>query len=378
MINPTSFSLNLSSIIPGALSYHDARYQKRLKGIPAPGYGHGCHVALLSVATYGLRSGRSKNQILADIKAAIPAGKRRVDDHEIMAAIERASQDTVPAGCNPSMRPSVEIDRRRTMSKTEAAEIKKRVLSYSSGPVKLDCAEFRDAHGFRIEQQPITPLYPEAFTMNQLFSELYYPDDLLYVGPERMQDSGKDNIRPVAEWIETFDNQQKVILERIGNDGRNSSAPDAFIMDLGLKYSHFIPNPVTGCEGNKTTGGLSLRCDGSIRTFKYAILDFDIIKKLEDQGNVLHCLCSAMNIRICALTHTGGRGAHGLVRIDGVETLRDWNKIVRDGLFPTFEALGADPACFNPSRGTRLPGVFRLETGTWQKLLLVNRRGVAI
>ena len=217
--------------------------------------------------------------------------------------------------------------------------------------------------------------------MLQLISELYAQDDPLYIGTEHMQDSGKDNIRTAAEWIAFFDGQQKAILERIGNNGWNSPTPSAFLMDLGLRYSHIVPNSVTGCLGKKKDGGLSLRCDGSIRTFNYAILDFDDIKKLEDQGEVLHCLCEAMGIRICALIKTGGRdgcGLHAWVKVAGVETLGDWNKIVRDGLFPTFEALGADPACFNPSRGSRLPGVYRCEKGAWQKLLFVNREGVRI
>ena len=361
MLNSNLSFSTLIDAVPGALALHEARYQERLKGIQAPGCGHGCHASLLGVATLGIKAGRSHDAILADIRAAIPAGNRRVADREIIDAIKRASLDTVPAGSDPAARPVVEIDRRVKLSEVEAAKERERVLSYSNGPVNLDSAEFRRAHGFQLEPQPITPIHPEAFTMLQLIGELYAPND-----------------RTAAEWIAFFDGQQKAILERIGNDGWNSPTPSAFLLDMGMRYSHIVPNPVTGCLGKKKDGGLSLRCDGSIRTFKFAVIDFDDIKKLEDQGEVIHCLCEATGIRICALIHTGGRGCHAWVKVDGVETLDSWNKIVRDGLFPTFEALEADPNCANPSRGSRLPGVYRCEAGRWQKLLFVSREGVRV
>lgn len=376
--NSASFE-NMIDLTSRARAHHEAKYQKSLRRFPKPGCGQNCHTYLLGVATLGIRAAHSAEEILADIKAAIPAGKRKVGDREIMDAIKRASLDTVPAGNNPSMRPSVEIDRRVRLNKAEAAEVKKRVLSYSNGPVYLDSDEFRTTHDFQIEPQPIMAIHPGAFTMLQLLSELYNPGDPLWIGSEKSV--GPDNIRTAAEWITFFGDQQKAILERIGNDGWSSPTPSAFLMDLGLRYSHLVPNPVTGCEGKRKDGGLSLRCDDSIRSFKYAVIDFDNIKKLEEQGEVLHCLCEAMNIRICALIQTGGRngcGLHAWARIDGVEALKDWNKIVRDGLFPTFEALGADPACANSSRGSRVPGLPRCETGAWQKLLFANREGAAI
>lgn len=379
MLNPNLSFSTLINAVPGALALHEAKYQKRLKSIPAPGCGQNCHSSLLGIATLGLRSGRSESEILADIKAAIPAGNRRVDDHEIRTAIKRASLDTAPAGSDSAERPSVVIERRKTLSKTEAEETRKRVLSYSNGPVNLDSDEFRKAHDFQIDPQPTMALHPEAFTMIQLISELYDSNAPLWIGAE--DSVGPENIRSAEEWMCFFEEQQRMFLKRLGNDGWNSPMPSAFLMDLGLRFSHLIPNPVSGCEGRKKDGGLSLRCDGSIRTFDYAILDFDDIKKLEDQGEVLHCLCEAMDIRICALIKTGGRngcGLHALVKIDGVDSLASWNKIVRDGLFPTFEALGADPACYNPSRGVRLSGLFRPETGAWQELLFASREGVKI
>ena len=149
------------------------------------------------------------------------------------------------------------------------------------------------------------------------------------------------------------------------------------LTDLGLRFSHIVPNTVTGCFGKTKSDGLSLRCDNSVCGFNFAIIDFDDFG-LDKQAEILHCLCEALDLRICAVVYTGGKGYHALVKIEDVRTLDEWKKRVRDGLFPTFEALGVDPACANPSRGVRLPGVYRGETSAWQKLVFVNREGVKI
>lgn len=381
MIDLTSFMNSafehLSDLSLGFLTLHEDRFQAALARIPAPGVGKNCHSSLLGVATLGIRAGHGPDELVEAIKAVIPSGKRVVSDKEIRDAVNRALVDTVPAGSTSSDRPPVEISRRVRLSEAEAAKVRAQILTYSTGPVNPDSEDFRCAHGLQLEPQSAAPLYPEAFTMIQLIRELFDPGDLLYIGPERMG-SGLDNIRTAAEWLGFFEEQQHAILERVGNTDWNSSTPSAFLLNLGMRHSHIVPNPVTGYFG-KTKGGTdSLRCDSSIRDFRYAVVDFDGYDTIEEQGEVLHCLCESMDIRICALVHTGGRGCHAWVKIDGVDSLDTWNKMVRDSLFPTFEALDADPACANPSRGSRLPGVYRWETSAWQKLIFVSREGVKI
>ena len=382
MFDSTSFMNSaafewLDARSPRPHARYEVKFQAARKRIPAPGYGRGCHRSLLGVATLGILAGHTDDEIFVSIRVAIPEGKRVVGDKDIWDAIRRAHVDTVPAGSTPSNRPPVEISRRVRLSEAEAAKVKAQVLTYSNGPVALDSEEFRHAHGFQHERQAMASLYPEAFTMLQLIQELFDPGDLLYIGPENMG-SGLDNIRTATEWLIFFEEQQKAILERVGNTDWNSSTPSAFLLNLGMRYSHIVPNPVTGCFGKTKDERDSLRCDDSVRDFRYAVIDFDDYDTIEEQGEVLHCLCESMDIRICALIHTGGRGCHAWVKIDGVDSLDSWNKKVRDGLFPTFEALGADPNCANPSRGSRLPGVYRWETCAWQKLVFANREGVRL
>ena len=382
MFDSTSFMNSaafewLDARSPRPHARYEVKFQAARKRIPAPGYGRGCHRSLLGVATLGILAGHTDDEIFVSIRVAIPEGKRMVGDKDIWDAIRRAHVDTVPAGSVPSDRSPVEISRRVRLSEAEAAKVKAQVLAYSTGPINLDSEEFRHAHGFHLERQAMGQLYPEAFTMLQLIQELFDPGDLLYIGPENMG-SGLDNIRSAAEWLSFFDAQQKAILERVGNTDWNSPTPSAFLLNVGMRFSHIVPNPVTGRFGKTKDKKDSLRCDDSIRDFRYAVIDFDDYETIEEQGEVLHCLCESMDIRICALIHTGGRGCHAWVKIDGVDSLNAWNKKVRDSLFPTFEALSADPNCANPSRGSRLPGVYRWEPGSWQKLLFASREGVRI
>ena len=379
MQNSTTFEWQVNQA-PRSRAYYEFKFQAALKKIPAPGYGLGCYKSLLGVASLGILAWRTDDEIFVAIRVAIPEGRREVSDKDIFDAIKRARVDTFPAGGNPSVRPSVEIVRRKKLSKTEAAKVRKQVLSFSTGPVNLESEAFKHTHGFRLEQQAMGQLYPEAFTMIQLIRELYDPGDLLYIGPERMG-FGLDNIRTAAEWLSFFEEQQRAILERVGNTDGNSSTLSAFLLNLGMRYSHIVPNPVTGRFGKTKDKKDSLRCDDSIRDFRYAVIDFDGHDPLEEQGRVLHCLCEAMDIRICALIQTGGRdgcGLHAWVRIDGVDSLETWNSMVRDDLFVTFEALGADPACANPSRGSRNPGLPRWGTSLWQKLLFASKEVVKI
>ena len=251
-----------------SLAHNEVKFQARLKKIPPAGVVKNCHSSLLGVATLGIRAGHEPDELVELIKAAIPPGKRVVSDKEIRDAINRALVDTVPADSNPSVHATTRVPRRAKLSETEAARIRKLVLSYSTCPVNLDSEDFRRAHGFQLEPQPMAPLYPDAFTMLQLIRELFEDGDLLYIGPVAMELGGVENIRTAAEWLDLFHEQQQVILKRIGADGWNSFTPSGFLLNLGMRYSHIVLNPVFGYPGKKKDGGLDA-CS-SRRTFRGA------------------------------------------------------------------------------------------------------------
>ena len=61
--------------------------------------------------------------------------------------------------------------------------------------------------------------------------------------------------------------------------------------------------------------------------------------------------------------------------IIAVTPAEEWKTRVQKGLFPMLRALGADPACSNPGRLSRLPGMFRADSGKFQQLLFLAPEG---
>ena len=85
----------LSSLIKGAIAHEKSSiydFIKKLKDIPAPGLGLGCHPALLSAANIGVRTTLDDRAIESLIRAAIP-GTRELGPEEIPDAIRKARAD---------------------------------------------------------------------------------------------------------------------------------------------------------------------------------------------------------------------------------------------------------------------------------------------
>jgi hypothetical protein len=66
-----------------------SKYQEALRRIPQA--GSGCNPALLSAARHGRNTGRSPDEVFAEIKRSIPGGgTREVKDSEIWRAVNKA------------------------------------------------------------------------------------------------------------------------------------------------------------------------------------------------------------------------------------------------------------------------------------------------
>jgi hypothetical protein len=77
---------------------------------------------------------------------------------------------------------------------------------------------------------------------------------------------------------------------------------------------------------------------------------------------------------VVALLDSGGKSIHGWIRIDA-ENAGQWEERVEVKLFDILTAVGADKACKNESRLSRMPGHFRSEKGRWQRLIYLNPVG---
>ena len=349
----------------------EERYREKLTTIPAP--GEGCHPALLGVANYAVMAGRTDDEALAEIRAAIPPGQREVPDGEILDALFKAREDTeFVSGCAPR-RPIPQ--RRRTVAEiraevvkdeTIAEELRRAVIEAGGGELDPFGDEVRESSPVRIE--PYSDAYPHAGDMLPLLRHLYRPDDILFIG--RQYDATPDNIKTAAEWIAHFENA----LARIAEQPPECQKSE--FERLGEMFPLIMPNPLTGCEGKTKDGKPSFRADSCVGEYRYIVAEFDK-GSFDEQGAILRGLGKA-GVKIAAVIYSGGKSCHAWICCEDVTTAEEWKWWVKDGFFPVLGVLGADTSCSNPSRLSRLPGVFRAEKERWQRLLFLAPEGGAL
>jgi len=304
------------------------RYEDALKQIPQP--GSGCHTSLLGVANLGVMAGLSEAELLGDIRANIPTGGRRVPEREILDAIRKA-QSECEQGAPHHLR------RHQTPHKAakpfDGAAYRHTLINRSLGVSEADLWELSPC---RITWKP-GPM--DAVRTLQF---LYAPDELLFIG-----DTYDTEVKTVADWLAEI--------------------------KAGKTWPHIIPNPVDGNEHQTKDGKLSRRCDAAVSQYRFALVEFDDVAR-GDQLRFWHSVIIEGLLPVAALIDSGKKSIHAWLRVD-LATADQWDAEVRRGLYDSetgrMALMGADRACSNPSRLSRLSGHHR-EGGSIQRLLYLN------
>jgi hypothetical protein len=311
----------------GRLLTHDStmrtktvdRYYDSLRNIPPSG-GGGCHRALLGIANLGHRSGLDRDQVTRDITAHVH-GTRKVSRKEIEEAVSKAFCWPVTHVRNANVRPVVNGEKLFKAIVERGAPFAEEDL-WESSPVKIDWPPERDA--------------------TEVLQRLYRPEERLFIGARH--DAGVRQVLLVSEWITHF--------------------------ERGIPIAeHIIPNPLTGERGQTKTGKPSYRADSCVERFRFAVIEFDAMPR-EQQIQ----FWAGVPLPVVALVDSGGKSVHAWVKIDAANT-NAWTRRVEDKLFTLLTAVGADAACKNEARLSRMPGHFRAEKKRWQRLLYLNPAG---
>jgi hypothetical protein len=307
------------------------RYQERLKTIPSPGYGAGCHGDILGVANRGVKAGLSAQRICDDIRANIPHGRRTVSDREIMDAINKAFGDH-DAGVQPLIKPKPVVN--------NGNAIRLKLVDRGKGTTEAD---FSESSPIRLDWSP------EEDPIGML-QTLYNPDDLIYIGERLTPGLLGKNIRPCKEWVDHFSKG-------------------------GKAGPYIVPNPLNGQPvPTKSGAGVTFRGDRNVSVFRFCVVEFDNIS-IDDQS----AFWASVDLPICVLIDSGGKSIHGWIdvrRLADVSTLEAWDRHIKNRLYvQALIPLGVDSACSNPSRLSRLPGHFRADTGRQQRLLYLSPEG---
>jgi hypothetical protein len=301
-------------------------FQDLLHAFPSPDGGVHTHImacankaayedvsqdeAVRLISQHMTRPPRPANEVVSSVdKAYAERGKGYAYTPKVMTAAERSA--------NAEALQQLKARRFREMAKDRCtvADL------IESSPVDVACAE-----GF------------EAFQAGMLLLYMYDRKEVVWCGEQFETYQG---VKTVDEWTDIFlDNQ----------------APPPF----------FVPNPLTGNEEMSKSGKPSFRCDAAVTDYRYALFEVDLPGiTLDDQA--AFWMRYKEEIPVASITYSGGKSLHALIRVD-CRSVEEWDMKVRNGAFRKWEAIGADPACKNPCRLSRLPGHFREGKGL-QKLL---------
>jgi hypothetical protein len=93
----------------------------------------------MSTANYGTFAGLSGDQMFADLRSAIPEGKRRISDREITDAIRKAVQDHHGGTFTPRPKPAPVVkDGKVALQRIiEQGKISNEVDLWEASPIRL-------------------------------------------------------------------------------------------------------------------------------------------------------------------------------------------------------------------------------------------------
>lgn len=296
-----------------------------LRKIPAPGVGSNYHTAIYGVACRGHEEGLSDAAIVAAIREHTLPGGRVVTDREIEDTVRNAKagkKRIATPYSGPRIRPDFQAECLREGAGATMEDIAAR------SPVKLD---WDDEEGWRA------------------LEFLYAADELLFIGDDRTAGSMGESIRACGDWCAEF-------------------------RDDAVYHPKIIPNPLTGCAASRKSGGETLRGDGNVETFRFAIAESDSLALEAQCAFWMGC----PSLPVAALIFSGSKSIHAWLRVDCADAAA-WEREIAGQLFPGFLVpLGMDASCRNPARLSRMPGFFRMDKDEIQTLIYLAPEGKAV
>ena len=309
------------------------KYREALGACPRAGCG--AHRWALATANLAARAGIGKMEAIAEITRGMtrplnPSG-------EVVHAVEKAYAEIEPIGLRRADNGVFSTNKlplaAQKAKPKPCPQAARRYVEMGDGATEADW--------FGVS--PIVPDWePGVQDALALLAALYHPDDYLFCGGPYDVD-----VLPAGQWAELFRNRGEV-------------------------PPHVIPNPMDGNEHATKSGGMSRRCDAAVRSFRFAVAEFDEIPPADQLAFWWGFRQDVPSLPIAALISSGGKSVHAWLRVDA-RNRQEWEDAVENDLFrELLVPLGCDPACRNESRLSRLPGHFRAEKNNWQRLIYLN------
>jgi len=301
----------------------ESKYRKARREFPAT--GSGVHPHIMRCVNYAVEAGLDLDRVEDEIHQAMPRPPSPIN--EVRTALTKAAAEKGLKWAGGS------THKKEDPEKVRQAAIQA-VTDLAGAPMPVEALS-------EISPMPVAgcPTLWGSLLLHTLFAS----DDILYCGGPNVR---ADGLAKRDEWIRGMMNR--------------STVPPLF-----------CANPLSGELAATKTGSLSYRCDAAVARHLHAIYECDIVP-LEVQASFLAGRIAA-GWPIVSVVYSGGKSLHALIKVECADA-QAWELDIRGTLFPKLVSLGADAACANPSRMTRMPGSVRPETGNMQTLLWLARR----
>ena len=301
--------------------HHEGRFIQALEATPPTGTGFHPHAQTLG--NYAVMAGLDEPTFIDAVRPYI-SGSRTVPDSELSDAWQKAARNLVPAtslGSNYTPKPRIAAPKP------------------FEPVIDLDSLEPATEADLKASSPVPIPEHPDAQGAVSL-SVLFQPDEQVFTGK----------------------------METKARPGRDIKTPKKWFAGPVPQGPFFCCNPLTGEQALTGTGKLSFRCDNAVADHQHLVVEFDATNP-----GIQLAICQWFTKSGCvvSITFSGSKSFHIVLKVSATDAA-DYKRI-KAKLKPYLLAIGADRACFNASRLTRLPGAKRPDKGgIVQRLIYLN------
>ena len=329
------------SIADGKLS----RYREALANTPPAGAGLR-HNHCWTVACRAVAAGISEVEAIDDWSDAT-GGTRRQARAEMHDAYQNAVKNAPQRPVRAYWRKSTKGQAPKRQSDTDAFW---RAALAAHPP--------EDAQAELWESSPIALKGDPSDDLPLVLTQLYKPDDILYIGMKADDAAPGENLRPVKDWLRG-----------------------------GTLAPCMIPNPLTGHPERDNSGNIVLSDNGKPRyksvpcvaDFRFCVVEFDEKPRDEEHRQYLLGKWAAFflyaDLPLAAVIMSGAKSLHGWLRAD-CTNLAEWDRKIRPYYRGLLKDLGADNNLQSPNHPSRTPGQLREDPPHRRQSLLYLNPGI--
>lgn len=307
------------------------KYREALASAPADGDGR-THSWMMGTANLAALAGVDSGTAERDMADALgPRGRMR--SVELRATVAKAYRERGERYEPPRETWQERVIRAKTEAKGRRMERQSFIDFFAGRAAGLGEADLWEASPVHPSWEPEKEGWKDAWT---LLRAMFRPGELVACGTKT-----RKSVRTCAEWCKAF------------RDGEP-------IPPL------VIANPIKAEGGTTKDGMASMFCDDAVAAHRQCLIEFDNVP-VETQ--IRFWLGFGLE-DVRAMVFSGNKSVHAVLRI-GAKDKREWDATV-GSIYKRFGLADADRACMNPSRGVRLAGAVREDTGRVQKLLFAG------